>query len=131
MTTRQERFEQLRAEIDELAARYAELPPGSLQSICQSEIDQRLREIDQLNVEQRAEEMDWEDEEEPRLRMPNFPAIGISMFVIAVGMIASVSLLIVAGAIGLIASLGPSPGRGRERKSPPPRVPGERFQWRP
>lgn len=106
------------------------MPPGRPQSICQGEIDQRLREIDQLNAEQQVEELESATPDAGNRRMPSFPGIGVSLLVITLGVAMGIYVLILAGSIGVLASLG-NPTRMSQAKTPSVDTIGKPFQWRP
>lgn len=144
-TPRHERFEQLSREINDLIARYPAMPPGRPQSTVQSEIEKRFREIDALNAEQYAEEVQAASEAKKAssaisglspARKTNFPGVGIGITFILIGLISSVYLLILGGGIIAITCIG-SPSRPSGPTSEPepvldpPQPAVERFQWRP
>jgi len=102
------------------------MPPGRPQSICQSEIEKRYREIDELNAEQYAEELHIG---QAGPRTPNYPGLGVALAVIATGAALGIYVLIVAGAIGFLCCVGSLSSSGGAPEPPTPA--SERFQWRP
>jgi hypothetical protein len=132
-TSRQERFDQLSAEIDDLIARYPDMPPGRPQSICQREIDTRLRQIDELNAEQYAEEKAKNQQPHSAMANMRYPGVGLGMVLLAVGLLFSSYTLVAGGGAVILISLGvmgsgaPKPVQEPER----PTAAHERFQWKP
>lgn len=120
------------------------MPPGRPQSTVQAEIEKRFREIDVLNAEQYAEEVQAASTKRespaisppPSARKTNFPGIGIGITFILIGLISSVYILILGGGIIAVACIGsssrsPEPATEPEPVPEPPQPAVERFQWRP
>lgn len=133
-TSRQERFEQLSAEINDLIARYPAMPPGRPQSICQTEIERRYREIDALNAEQYAEDLAKIQRPNSVMAATSYPGVGVGMVLIAVGLLFTSYTLVAGGGAVILLSLGI--GRsGISAKTPqapePPTPASERFRWVP
>lgn len=127
-TPREQRFDQLCAEINDLIARYPAMPPGRPQSICQAEIEKRYREIDGLNAEQYAEDLASSRTAHFSTGSGQRQAAAIAMILIVTGLaFRSYTMIAVGGAVVLLCM-----GVGRSRSVPEPPEPAhERFQWRP
>jgi hypothetical protein len=129
-TPRQERFDQLCREINDLIARYPAMPPGRPQSICQTEIENRLREIDALNAEQYAEDLATNKPSYLAAGKGQAQGIAAGAVLLSLGLLLTSYTLVALGGAVMLFSLGIT--RTAASRAPQPPIPAhERFQWRP
>lgn len=106
------------------------MPPGRPQAICQSEIDKRYLEIDQMNAEQYAEDVASARSAPRNLTSTHRQAAGAAVLLADLGLIFHAYTLVVIGGALFLFSTGIMSRISGPVPEPPDPV-RERFHWRP